>query len=116
MWIAIKQVGHIWPVWGIWSVLNITGSSGATADCTMHTKALRAPPSFLHRGAVAARVVRTEVKAYSKIFTVFISNVAVEKQEGGAGWGLQISVLLAIYLAAALAVQLAEGRLGARFS
>ena len=81
----------------------------------MHTKALRAPPSFLHRGAVAARVVRIEVKAYSKIFTVFISNVAVDKQEGGAGWGLQISVLLAIYLAAALAVQLAEGRLGARF-
>ena len=42
-----------------------------------------------------------------------------DKQEGGAsmlaGWRLQISVLLAIYLAAALAVQLAEGRLEARF-
>ena len=85
------------------------------SNSRLHTKALRAPPSFLHRGAVAARVVRIEVKAYSKIFTVFISNVAVDKQEGGAGWGLQISVLLAIYLVAALAVQLAEGRLGARF-
>ena len=38
-----------------------------------------------------------------------------DKQEDSAGWGLQISVPLAIYLAAALAVQLAEGRLGAKF-
>ena len=73
MWVAIKQVGHIWLVRG--TCVSVSNFTGTTADCTPTLFVLLL--LLLHRVAVAARVVRTEVKAHSTIFTVFISNVAV---------------------------------------